>query len=84
MDMNPEYNDVDYVNALNAKRAETARANGAKSQGPKTEEGKAVSSQNATKHGLRSKNIVLKDEDPQEYEDFSEGMIFRSVNCWLC
>jgi len=75
MDMNPEYNDVDYVNALNAKRAEAARINGAKSQGPKTEEGKAVSSQNAIKHGLRSKKIVLKDEDPQEFDAFSEGML---------
>jgi len=75
MSMNPEYNDVDYVNALNAKRAEAARINGAKSQGPKIEEGKAVSSQNAVKHGLRSKSVVLKNEGPQEFEEFRQGFV---------
>ncbi len=46
-----------YANARNAKR----------STGPKTPEGKAKSSKNALKHGLRSEEIVLRslefDED---------------------
>ncbi|MGC2658294.1 MAG: hypothetical protein WA324_10100 [Bryobacteraceae bacterium] len=38
------------------------------STGPRTPEGKAVSSQNATKHGCRSKTLILRHEDPAEYE----------------
>lgn len=40
----------------------------ARSTGPRTPEGKAISSQNATKHGCRSKTLILRDEDPAEYE----------------
>jgi hypothetical protein len=36
--------------------------------GPRTPEGKAISAQNATKHGCRSKTLILRDEDPAEYE----------------
>jgi len=39
-------------------RAETARANGALSRGPVTEEGKARSSRNSLQHGLRARNMV--------------------------
>ena len=35
------------------------RRNGAKSKGPKTEEGRAVASRNALKHGLTAEQIVL-------------------------
>jgi hypothetical protein len=36
--------------------------------GPRTPEGKAISSQNATKHGCRSNKLVLRHENPDEYE----------------
>lgn len=41
--------------------------------GPRTPEGKAVSSQNSYKHGLRSEKIVLRDEDPNEFEATVQG-----------
>lgn len=36
--------------------------------GPKTPKGKARSSQNALKHGLLSRRVLLADEDPAEFE----------------
>lgn len=50
-------------------KSQSARINGAKSRGPKTEAGRARSSQNALKHGLTSRNLVLPSEDPAEYDD---------------
>src|SRR5258708_1610842 len=40
-------------------KSETARANGAKSHGPITTEGKEKSSKNALKHGMTSRNIYI-------------------------
>ena len=40
--------------------------------GPRTEQGKARSSQNATKHGLRSnKMFVLQNENPEAWQTCS-------------
>lgn len=39
------------------------------STGPRTEKGKAMSSRNATKHGLNSVDHVARDENPVDYED---------------
>ena len=50
------------------KRAEQARINGAKSQGPTTEAGKAKSSLNALKHGFAAKNnVIIYPEDSDEW-----------------
>ncbi|MBI3684323.1 MAG: hypothetical protein HY235_28450 [Acidobacteria bacterium] len=51
-----------------AAQTAASRANGAKSQGPNTPQGKQRSSQNALKHGLRSPAIVLSNESPQRYD----------------
>ncbi len=48
-------------------KSESARINGAKSHGPKTEAGRKRSSQNALKHGLTSQTLVLPSEDPDEF-----------------
>lgn len=44
-----------------------------RSTGPRTPAGKAISAQNATKHGCRSKMLFLRDEDPAEYEALYQG-----------
>src|SRR5882757_3043589 len=44
-------------------RSAASRANGALSKGPTSAHGKQVSSQNATRHGLLAKAVVL-DEEP--------------------
>lgn len=43
------------------------------STGPKTPEGKSVSSQNATKHGCCSNKLILPDEDEQEWLALKQG-----------
>ena len=48
-------------------KSESARINGAKSRGPKTEAGRQRSSQNALKHGLTAETLVLPTEDPAEF-----------------
>jgi hypothetical protein len=56
-------------------QSETARINGAKSNGPVTPEGKAKSSQNAVKHGACCRNIVLANESPEDYTIMRSGWI---------
>ena len=45
-----------------------ARANGARSRGPATPEGKRRSSQNATRHGLLAQCIVMEDESRESFD----------------
>ena len=49
-------------------QASANQSNAQKSTGPVTEEGKAIVSNNAIKHGLFSKRLILSDEDPVEYQ----------------
>ncbi len=46
-----------------------SRTNGAKSQGPITEEGKQASSQNRLNHGFNSKRVVLPGESQEEFDE---------------
>jgi len=45
------------------------QTNAQKSTGPVTEIGKSKVAGNAIKHGLFSKNLILADEDPFEYQN---------------
>ncbi len=58
-------------------KSETARINGAKSQGPKTEAGRAKSSQNALKHGLTALKFVLPTEDRDEFYHLRDAYLQR-------
>src|SRR5579862_4476235 len=51
------------------------RRNAQLSTGPRTDAGKAAVSQNAFKHGLRSRRVLLPDEDPREYAELYAGLI---------
>ena len=52
---------------------DAARSNGAKSHGPKTPEGKAISSMNALRHGMTAKAILLTNENPEAYHKLAEA-----------
>jgi hypothetical protein len=50
-------------------------ANAQQSTGPTTDAGKAASSQNALKHGLTAKTVLLPGEDEAAYLKMCEGML---------
>lgn len=56
------------------KQIEANRQNATKSTGPNTPEGKTLSSTNATKHGLLSKQVLLPSESEEEFEELSQGL----------
>ena len=58
-----------------AAQVEANRANAQKSTGPRTAEGKAVAAQNAVRHGLLAKEVVVKGEDPGEFEFYRQQML---------
>lgn len=62
---------------ISNRKLASARANGAKSRGPKTPEGKARASQNATRHGLCSPTLVLSTENRDEYDALLRAHLVR-------
>jgi hypothetical protein len=56
------------------KQIAASRANGAKSKGPATFQGKIVSSRNSTRHGLFAENIVLETEKTGAFLELVESL----------
>ena len=61
-------------NIISSKKLEANRRNALKSTGPKTKEGKHFASQNALKHGLNAKQLVI-GENLKEFEEYRDQMI---------
>jgi hypothetical protein len=56
---------------MSSEARQSANADNARlSTGPRTEEGKARSSQNTRKHGLTAAQLIIAAEDREEFEDF--------------
>ena len=58
---------------MTEKQIEAARLNGAKSRGPVAIEGRSISSQNATTHGLNARRILLKNESVDEFNELLQS-----------
>ena len=59
----------------NSLKSETARAKGAKSHGPVTPEGRAISSRNSLRHGFTAKSIVLSTESQEDFQSLLDSYI---------
>jgi len=57
------------------RKIDSARANGAKSHGPKTEAGRKISSRNAITHGLYSKGVVIAKESREQFQEMLDAYI---------
>src|SRR5689334_20140282 len=75
--MSSFYHAPGYRSMSSLRRIEASRANGAKSRGPVTAEGKLRSSQNALKHGLLSNDVVLATESRETFDRLLEALIAR-------
>ena len=60
---------------LSQLKYDTARANGAKSRGPVTPEGRARSSRNSLRHGLSGKAIVLPSETAGDFDRLRQSYL---------
>ncbi len=56
------------------KQIAASRANGAKSLGPVSLQGKIASSRNSTRHGLFAENVVLETEKTGEFLELVESL----------
>jgi hypothetical protein len=53
---------------MSSLQSETARANGAKSRGPVTPQGRAASSRNSLRHGFTAESVVLPTESSEDFQ----------------
>jgi hypothetical protein len=58
-----------------ARQVAANQKNALRSTGPRTAEGKAISSRNALQHGLTAQSMMLAGEDPLEFEALRQNLI---------
>ena len=61
-------------NSTSLRQIELNRRNAQRSAGPKTQSGKARSSQNAVRHGLTAETVIGRLEDPADYLAFEQAV----------
>ena len=61
-------------NSTSLRQIESNRRNAQRSAGPKTQSGKARSSQNAVRHGLTAETVIGRLEDPADYLAFEQAV----------
>ena len=59
---------------VSRRQLEANRSNAKRSTGPKTGLGKARAARNSLRHGLMSRQIVIGDEDPRQFEELRRGL----------
>jgi hypothetical protein len=66
------------------RKIEANRRNAQRSTGPKTPEGKAKVATNSCTHGLCSRNAVLPEEDPGDFQTLLDGLrdVFQPANAF--
>ena len=57
------------------RKIDSARANGAKSHGPITEQGRKKSSMNALKHGITARTVLFSNDNHAEYDALLESYV---------
>jgi hypothetical protein len=56
------------------RQIEANRRNALRSTGPKTDQGKQRSAQNAVRHGLTAETVIVPLEDPEDYQAFEQAV----------
>ena len=59
---------------VSRRQLDAIRSNAKRSTGPKTGLGKARAARNSLRHGLTSRQIVIGDEDPRQFEELRRGL----------
>jgi hypothetical protein len=76
--LHPKMNDITIetgkIRMATRRQLEANRANAKRSTGPRSADGKAKSSKNSLAHGLTAQDIVIADEDPEEFERLRAGV----------
>jgi hypothetical protein len=70
--LRPFFEQIDFHRQL---ADEANRQNAQHSTGPRTADGRARVASNALKHGLTGRQVVLPNEDPEEFDTFRAGLL---------